>query len=265
MHLDEIVAHKREHWKRTTGVPELGGERARPAVAGTFTAALRGPDMAVIAEVKPKSPSKGDLLPVDRAVPTARAYAAAGARAVSVLADTAFFGGSPDLVSDVAADPGVDVPVLYKDFLVDVRQVHIAHRAGADAVLVIVRAVDDPLLRDLVQAAAGLGLDALVETFTEAEVERALAAGARLVGVNNRDLRTFTVDLDNSARLRRLIPAEVTAVSESGIGGRDDLRRVADHGFDACLIGETLLTAADPGEAVRGLLGVPVRGAAVAR
>ncbi|WP_405583461.1 indole-3-glycerol phosphate synthase TrpC [Streptomyces sp. NBC_01190] len=258
MHLDEIVARKRELWNHTTGVPEVGGERVRPAVAGTFAAALRGPHISVIAEVKPKSPSKGDLLPLDRAVSTARGYAAAGAAAVSVLADAPFFGGSPDLVAQIAADPEVTVPVLYKDFLVDVRQVHLAHRAGADAVLLIVRAVDDPLLVDLVQAAAALGLDALVETFTEDEIERALTAGARIVGVNNRDLQTFSVDLDNSARLRGLIPADVATVSESGIGGRTDLARVAGHGFDACLIGETLLTASRPGDALRDLLGVPV-------
>lgn len=258
MHLDEIVARKREDWSRITGIPEPAVGRSAPAVPGTFAAALRGPEVAVIAEVKPKSPSKGQLLPLDRALDTGRAYAAAGASAVSVLADTAFFGGSPALVAEIATDPRVTVPVLYKDFLVDVRQVELAHRTGADAVLLIVRAVDDALLKDLLQTASGLGLDALVETFTEAEIERALTAGAELVGINNRDLQTFSVDLENSARLRTLIPPGILTVSESGIGSRADLQRVASHGFDAALIGENLLSAVDPEQALGKLLGVPV-------
>jgi indole-3-glycerol phosphate synthase len=262
VHLDEIVARKREDWSRITGVPSLGAERPAPAVPGTFAAALRGAEVSVIAEVKPKSPSKGQLLAPERAAGQARSYAAAGASAVSVLADTPFFGGSPELVAEIAADPQVTVPVLYKDFLVDVRQVELAHRTGADAVLLIVRAVDDVLLKDLLQTAAGLGLDALVETFTAQEIERALAAGATIVGINNRDLQTFSVDLENSARLRAGIPAGVLTVSESGIGGRADLERVAGHGFDAALIGENLLGAADAAQALTALLGVPVGEAA---
>ncbi|MFE9424002.1 indole-3-glycerol-phosphate synthase [Kitasatospora sp. NPDC006697] len=259
MHLDEIVARKREEWSRITGVPELAaaGRTAAP-VAGRFAAAIGGPEMAVIAEVKPKSPTKGQLLPLERAVETARGYAAEGASAVSVLADTPFFGGSPELVAQVAGDPQVTVPVMYKDFLVDVRQVELAHRTGADAVLLIVRAVGDPLLADLVQAARELELDAVVETFTAEEIDRALTAGASIIGINNRDLQTFAVDLENSARLRERIPAGVLTVSESGISGREDLRRIADHGFDACLVGENLLTAADRGKALGELLGLPV-------
>ncbi|MET9361913.1 indole-3-glycerol phosphate synthase TrpC [Streptomyces sp. NPDC006632] len=255
MHLDEIVARKREDWSRITGTPALG-ERPTPAVPGTFADALRGPDVSVIAEVKPKSPSKGELLPLDRALDTARAYAASGASAVSVLADTPFFGGSPELVASIAADPQVTVPVLYKDFLVDARQVELAHQTGADAVLLIVRAVDDVLLKDLIQAASGFGLDALVETFTAQEIERALAAGAQLIGINNRDLQTFSVDLENSAKLRTLIPQGVLTVSESGIGGRRDMERIAGHGFDGVLVGENLLSAADTGSALGELLGV---------
>ncbi|MER5865543.1 indole-3-glycerol phosphate synthase TrpC [Kitasatospora sp. NPDC002040] len=258
MHLDEIVARKREDWSRITGVPSLGAERPQPAVPGTFAAAITGPEVSVIAEVKPKSPSKGQLLPLDRAVEQARTYAAAGASAVSVLADTAFFGGSPELVAEIATDAAVTVPVMYKDFLVDTRQVELAYATGADAVLLIVRAVDDVLLKDLIQTATGLGLDALVETFTAEEIDRALAAGAGIVGINNRDLQTFAVDLENSARLRARIPAGVLTVSESGIGSRADLTRVAGHGFDAALIGENLLGAADTAQALGELLGVRV-------
>lgn len=258
MNLDEIVSSKQEYWRRVTGNPRLVNGRSRPARLGTFGNALRRSDVAVIAEVKPASPTKGALLPVDRAPAMARTYDKAGASAVSVLADSAYFGGSPELVASIAADPAVTVPVLYKDFVVDERQVHLAWSAGADAVLLIVRYMEDDQLRHLLQTAHGLGLDALVETFTERDIDRALAAGADIIGINNRDLQTFRVDLENSAKLRSLLPADVLSVSESGIGGREDLMRLAGHGFDACLIGETLLTAADPGQALRDLLDIPV-------
>ncbi|WP_341716777.1 indole-3-glycerol phosphate synthase TrpC [Micromonospora sp. FIMYZ51] len=259
MHLDEIVAAKRSAWSGTR--PPAGsraGGRATPARPGAFAAALGGSEVGIIAEVKPKSPSKGDLLPRTEAVPLARTYAAAGAAAVSVLADTPYFGGSPDLVAEVANDPEVTVPVLFKDFLVDVRQVQLAYDCGADAVLVIVRAVDDARLADLLAAAGDLGLDALVETFTEEEVERAVRAGAQIIGVNNRDLRTFEVDLDNSVRLHRLIPPAVLTVSESGLNTAADIARIAAQGFSAALIGESLLTSNDPAEKLRSLRGVPI-------
>jgi len=256
MHLDQIIAHKREQW---AAIPpgRLDGPlapRPRRATPGSFTAALRGGPVTIIAEVKPKSPSKGDLLPRGRALDTARQYAAGGARAVSVLADEPFFGGSPELVAEVAGDPAVGVPVLYKDFLVDPRQVELAHHAGAAAVLIIVRAVDDAVLADLFATAEALEVEALVETFTESDIERALAVGARIVGVNNRDLQTFSVDHDNAKRLRALLPDDVLSVSESGISSPADLRRVQDSGFHAALVGEALLTAGDPRRAVRDLL-----------
>ncbi|MFD9906465.1 indole-3-glycerol-phosphate synthase [Streptomyces sp. NPDC059063] len=256
MHLDEIVARKREFW-RAGGHPVPTGSRRRPAVPGRFRTALRRPDVSVIAEVKPKSPSKGDLWPAEKAVPLATAYAEGGARAVSVLADEPFFGGSPALVAEVRA--AVELPVLFKDFVVDTRQVTLAHACGADAVLVIVRSLDDAELADILGAARDLGLDALVETFTATEIDRAVTAGADLVGVNNRDLRTFSVDLDNSARLRDGIPEDVVTVSESGLRHRADVTRIGAHGFDACLVGETLLTSGSPADAVRDLTGVPVR------
>lgn len=258
MHLDEIVAAKRAAWADSRPPASRPAGRATPSRPGSFSAALSGTEVAIIAEVKPKSPSKGDLLPLADAVPLARTYCVAGAAAISVLADTPFFGGSPDLVAAVADDAEVTAPVLFKDFLVDVRQVQLAYDCGADAVLVIVRAVDDALLADLLSAARDLGLDTLVETFTEDEVVRAVQAGARIIGVNNRDLRTFAVDLDNSRRLRRLIPADVLAVSESGLAGPADIARIAAHGFHGALIGETLLTSPDPAGKLRSLRGVPV-------
>lgn len=255
MHLDQIIAHKREQWAGIAGT--LPGERTRPLRPGRFAKVVSGRQVGIIAEVKPRSPSKGDLWPRTEAVPLALSYEAGGAAAVSVLAEEQFFGGGADLVREVAG--AVRIPVLFKDFVVDLRQVALAHATGADAVLVIVRAVDDPLLIDIVETAKGLGLDALVETFTAHEIERALTAGAELVGVNNRDLDTFEVDLDNSARLRDLIPAEVPAVSESGLRDRTDIERVAELGFSGCLIGETLLTSGDQEAAVRELTGVPAR------
>jgi indole-3-glycerol phosphate synthase len=253
MHLDKIIAHKKAQWAGIAGT--LSGERTRALRPGRFTKAVNGSRVGIIAEVKPRSPAKGDLWPREDAAPLALSYEAGGAAAVSVLAEEQFFGGGADLVRQVA--DAVRIPVLFKDFVVDTRQITLAHAAGADAVLVIVRAVDDPLLNDILDTAEGLGLDALVETFTAGEVERALAAGATLVGVNNRDLDTFEVDLRNSARLRDLIPAEIPAVSESGLRDRADIERVAKLGFTGCLIGETLLTSADQEQAVRALTGVP--------
>ncbi|WP_274558677.1 indole-3-glycerol phosphate synthase TrpC [Streptomyces spiramyceticus] len=258
MHLDEIITAKRAAWSAPRAADAAARGRRHAVEPGSFAAALSGPDVSVIAEIKPKSPSKGDLLDPVLAVPTARQYVAGGAAAVSVLADTPYFGGSPELVRTVAEHPDVTVPVLFKDFLVDIRQVQLAHDSGADAVLVIVRAVDDALLRDLVQTAHGLGLGALVETFTQHEVDRALSAGARIVGINNRDLATFSVDLDNSARLRRDIPRGVLTVSESGLSGRPDIERIAAHGFDAALIGESLLSSPTPARQVRSYTGVPI-------
>ncbi|WP_306317862.1 MULTISPECIES: indole-3-glycerol-phosphate synthase [unclassified Streptomyces] len=258
MHLDDIIAAKRAAWSGPRAADAAARGRLNPVVPGRFAAALSGPDVSVIAEIKPKSPSKGHLLDPELAVPTARKYVAGGASAVSVLGDTPYFGGSPELVRTVAEHPDITVPVLFKDFLVDTRQVRLAHDCGADAVLVIVRAVDDVLLRDLVQTAHGLGIEALVETFGQDEVDRALTANARVIGINNRDLATFTVDLDNAARLRRDIPRGVLTVSESGLSGRPDIDRIAVAGFDAALIGESLLSSPDPAAQVRSYAGVPI-------
>jgi indole-3-glycerol phosphate synthase len=260
MHLDQIIARKKEQWAGIAGT--LPGARTQPLRPGRFAKAVSGPRVGIIAEVKPRSPAGGDLWPRDEAVPLALSYEAGGAAAVSVLAEEQFFGGGADLVRQVA--DAVRIPVLFRDVVVDIRQVKLAYATGADALTVIARAVDDPLLTDIIDTARGLGLDALVETFTADEVERAVVAGATLVGVGNRDPGTSAVDLRNAARLRDLIPAEIPAVSDSGLRDRADVERVAELGFSGCLVGEALLTSGDQEQAVRELTGVPTRGEAVA-
>jgi indole-3-glycerol phosphate synthase len=208
--------------------------------------------MRVIAEHKRRSPSRGaireDLAPAD----VARRYAAAGAAALSVLTNEPFFGGRLEHLCE--ARSATELPALRKDFVVDAWQVAEARAAGADAVLLIVAALTDGDLRQLLAEARALRLDALVEVHDGAELERALAAGALLVGVNNRDLRTLTVSLQTSFDLGSRIPDDVVAVAESGIKCGADLRRLRDAGFDACLVGEHLMAAPDPGAALRRLL-----------
>ncbi len=217
-----------------------------------FGPALSGADgVAVISEVKRRSPSKGDLHPGLDPAELASDYAGGGASCLSVLTDREFFGGSPD---DLAAARGaVDLPVIRKDFTVTANDVADARLMGADAVLLIVAALDDAELGDFHALAAELGLDALVETNDEAEVERALAVGATLIGVNQRDLVTFEVDTARAVRVAAAIPDEVVSVAESGIGGPDDLPPLAEAGFDAVLVGESLVRSGDPRAAVAAL------------
>jgi indole-3-glycerol phosphate synthase len=218
--------------------------------AGALTA---DDDLAVIAEVKRRSPSKGEL--ARDLVPgvLAKAYVAGGAAALSVLTDADFFGGSPADLAD--ARGAVDVPVLRKDFTVSDRDVADARLMGADAVLLIVAALSDAELSRLLGLAARFRLSALVEVHDDTELARALAVGATLVGVNQRDLHTFEVDHDLAARLSRHMPDDVVRVAESGVRDRDDCRRLADAGYDAVLIGETLVTAPDPAAVLRHLKG----------
>ncbi len=209
--------------------------------------------MAVISEIKRRSPSKGDLNPDLDPVRWATGYAAGGASCLSVLTDDRYFGGSADDL--MAARAAVDLPVLRKDFTVSANDVVDARLMGADAVLLIVAALDDVELADFHDLGRELVMDVLVETHDEAEVERALAVGATVIGVNQRDLVTFEVDRDRAARLARLIPDKVVAVAESGIGGPDDLPPLAQAGYRAVLVGEALVTGHDPESGVRWLLG----------
>ncbi|WP_437942554.1 tryptophan synthase subunit beta [Sorangium sp. So ce341] len=258
MILDVILEHKRgEVAAKERRVPRAALEqRARAArPPRNFTAALRKDGVSAIAEIKLKSPSKGVFREGFDPVAVARAYGANGARAISVLADREFFGGGPEIVEAVANDAGVEVPVMYKEFVVHPYQVIEARAAGADAVLLIARGVDAALLTELIALARSLGMEALVETFDAGEIERAVRAGARIIGINNRDLSTFAVDLDRSRALRRLIPADVLTVSESGLKTAADVAAVAGMGFDGILVGEALVSAPDPGAALRSLLG----------
>jgi indole-3-glycerol phosphate synthase len=207
----------------------------------------------VIAEVKRRSPSKGEL---DAGLEPARVaadYEAGGAACVSVLTDAEFFGGSAADVEAVRA--ACELPILRKDFTVSEVDVCDARLMGADAVLLIVAALSDDELVGFLSLAQELSLDALVEVHDEVELERALDAGAELVGVNQRDLATFSVDLDRAERLLPLIPSEVVAVAESGIGDGDDARRLAEAGYQAVLVGESLIRARDRRAAVGELAG----------
>jgi indole-3-glycerol phosphate synthase len=207
----------------------------------------------VIAEVKRRSPSKGDLHPDLDPAAVAAAYAAGGASCLSVLTDREFFGGSVDDLQ--AARAAVDLPVLRKDFTVSPADVCDARIMGADAVLLIVAALDDAELRDFHALAGELGLDVLVEVHDEPEMERALAVGATLLGVNQRDLVTFQVDHDRAARMAKAMPPQATSVAESGIRGPEDAAALRAAGYDAILVGESLVTAADPASALASLRG----------
>ncbi len=267
-YLDSILAAHRAAAAADRRDPDATLEAARdhldaavtaggPSAPRDFTAALsrgradRG--MAVISEIKRRSPSKGDLDPgLDPAV-VAADYEAGGASCLSVLTDEAFFGGSPaDLVAARAASA---LPVLRKDFTVSPLDVCDARTMGADAVLLIVAALDDAELTGLVELARTLHLAPLVEVHDEPELERALAAGADLVGVNQRDLRTFEVDRERALRMGERMPDGVVAVAESGIRDAHDVARLADVGYTAVLVGETLVRSADRTSAVDALLG----------
>lgn len=255
--LDRIVAAKAEEVARRKDRVPLGEleERARQAPpVRPFAGALRGERVAVIAEVKRASPSKGILAPDFDPVRTAGAYARGGAAAVSVLTDEPFFGGSLEFLPRVRdVFPG---PLLRKDFITDPYQVVEARAWGADALLLIASVLDRPRLADLLALTREWGMEALVEVHTAGEVERSLAAGARVVGINNRDLRTFHTDLAVTEELAALVPADVILVSESGIGSREDVERVARAGIDAILVGESLMRQGDPEGLLRDMAGV---------
>lgn len=208
--------------------------------------------LPIIAECKRRSPSRGVLRAAYDPVAIARGYAEAGAAAISVLTEPGFFDGALAHLRDVRA--AVSTPLLRKDFIVDAYQLHEAVAHGADAVLLIVAALDDAELRMLREQADALNLAVLVETHSEDEVRRALDAGAALIGVNNRNLRTLEVDVDLSARVAAWLPASVIAVSESGLRHPTEVRRLQALGYRAFLMGERFMTTADPGASLRAFL-----------
>ena len=258
-YLDSILAWHRARSEADERSLAALVERARagPAPRG-FEAALRSRatdtgSIAVIAEIKRRSPSKGDLFPDLVAAAVARAYEGGGASALSVLTDTEHFGGAPvDLMEARAA---TSLPVLRKDFTVSEADVADARIMGADAVLLIVAALEQGVLVRLLELSGELGIDALVECHDEAEVDRALAAEATMLGINQRDLTTFQVDSTRAEKLAAGLPDHVVKVAESGIDGPASCRRLAAAGFSAVLVGEHLVTSGDPAAAVRSLVG----------
>lgn len=249
-YLDTILdAHRAAAAADERPLEELLHQAEGMAPTRPFAAALTDDDdLAVIAEVKRRSPSKGplalDLDPASLAV----SYQCGGAACLSVLTDEEFFGGSAADLAEARA--ACDLPVLRKDFTVDERDVVDARIMGADAVLLIVAALDDELLRRCLDRAASLGLAALVEVHGAAELARAAALGATLIGVNQRNLMTFEVDRSLAARLAKEIPAGAVTVAESGVRGAEDAVALAAAGYDAVLVGEMLVTSDDPGAAV---------------
>lgn len=254
MILDTIVEHKREEVKRLLSRGIGSPEGAMDPPRG-FLEALTGCDeVAIIAEAKKASPSKGVICPDFDPVQIALEYEAAGARAMSVLTDEHFFQGAMEYIPLVRR--AVGLPVLRKDFIIHEIQIRQAEIHGADAILLIAAILDLAQMRDYLAMAHDLGMDVLVEVHDEAEVEMALKAGSRLIGINNRNLQTFNVDLETTFRLQRLIPPGIPVVSESGIRDRNDMLRLAENGVRAALIGETLMRETDRVGGLRRLRGL---------
>ncbi len=257
--LAEIIAEKHkeiETAKRNRPLESLAERLSSAPPVRDFAAALRGgTGMRVIAEVKKASPSAGLIRADFDPVAIAGAYAEHGAACISVLTDRQFFQGSLDDL--IAVRKAVLVPVLRKDFLLDRYQVLEARVAGADCILLIAECLDDCRLRDLYFYASELGMESLIEIYDPENLDRVLKLGPALVGINNRNLRTFVTDLEHSIALRPRVPAECVLISESGIHSREDVQRLERAGIRAMLIGETLMRSADIGSKLRELLGPP--------
>ncbi|HIS52258.1 MAG TPA: indole-3-glycerol phosphate synthase TrpC [Candidatus Onthomonas avicola] len=255
--LDQLAAHARERVARAKERAPLGAvRRAAEALERgdfPFERALSGPGISFICECKRASPSKELIAPDFPYLEIARDYAAAGADALSVLTEPKWFLGSDRYLAEIAR--AVPLPCLRKDFTVDPYMIYEAKVLGASAVLLICSLLEEGELREMLALADALGLSALVEAHDEAEVETALRAGSRVVGVNNRNLRDFSVDTDLSRRLRCLIPREVLFVSESGVRSAGDVALLREIGADAVLIGEALMRAPDRRAMLAGLRG----------
>lgn len=250
MILDQIVASTAKRvaaLKETTSLEKLKSQ-ATPskspfAFEKTLAQKSSAGEIAFICEVKKASPSKGVIAVDFPYVEIAWDYQAAGADAISVLTEPDFFQGANEFLTEIKAQ--VSIPVLRKDFIIDAIQIYEASLIGADAILLICSILDLEQIREYIGIADDLGLSALVEAHDEAEVQQALAAGARIIGVNNRNLKTFEVDIDNSIRLRQLVPPEILFVSESGIRTPEDIAKLRENGTNAVLIGETLMRSGD--------------------
>jgi indole-3-glycerol phosphate synthase len=237
--------------RRQSTSPARVEERARRYAPRDFAAALRGPGLAVIAEMKRKTPSMGTLAADYRPEVIVADYVSGGAAAVSVLTQEASFGGELEHIAAVRAR--TELPILRKDFITDPYQVVEARAAGADAMLLIVAALQKSALQHLLRVANEHGLAALVEVHDEAETEAALESGAQIIGVNHRDLRTFEVDIGLTERLRPRIPEDRIVVAESGIRGAADAKRMREAGADAILVGELLMRSSNPAACIQEL------------
>lgn len=228
-----------------------------PAIRDFRAALAQSGTVSLIAECKRRSPGAGEIRPEMDPAALMRGYQQVGASALSVLTDVTYFGGS--LQDLTAVSEATQIPVLRKDFTLDTLQVIEGRSAGADAVLLIVRVLDDVALEALHREASGLGMGVLVEVHDAHELERAVRLGAAIIGINNRDLATFTTDVHTTFRLLEQLPDDVIVVSESGIRGRGDVQLLGEWGVDAILVGEWLLRASDPVHEARSLCGVPTR------
>ncbi|MEM7334183.1 MAG: indole-3-glycerol phosphate synthase TrpC [Chloroflexota bacterium] len=244
--LDEIMAHHREQLPKIMRGTPFEDLRAFAQVAPKpldFYAALKKPGVSLIAECKKASPSKGLMVPKYDAVRFAKLYESAGASAISVLTDARHFQGSLEDLRDVKES--VKIPVLRKDFMFDPYQIYEARVAGADCILLIAAVLSKNEMASLLKLTHKLGMNALIEVHTEAELELVLTLNPKIVGVNNRNLQTFEVDFENTARLRQRIPEDIVVVGESGLKTEADVQKMAEIGVDAILVGETLVKSKD--------------------
>jgi indole-3-glycerol phosphate synthase len=253
--LDRIIAQKREEVKQRKTVATMAylQERiARQKPAVDFALALKGDHIRLIAEVKQASPSRGILTSNFSPTKLARTYAEGGAAAISVLTEANYFGGNIEHLA--AIKEAVGLPLLRKDFIFDPYQVYESRAYGADALLLIATILSQGQLEELISLSHSVGLKCLVEVHNEGEVQRAVLSDAEIIGVNNRDLNTFAVDINTTRRLRPLIPKEKITVSESGIKSKRDVEKLGKWGVDAVLVGEALVTASDVRAKMKELL-----------
>ena len=257
MILDKIVADslkQLEDSKKRLPLDELKAQATRQSPPLDFAAALRRDGVRLIAEIKKASPSAGVLRPDFKPAEIARTYADNGAAAISVLTEPNYFQGSLDHLKEARNAVGDSLPLLRKDFIFDPYQVYEARACGASCLLLIVAILNTERLQDLLGLGRKLGMNCLVEVHNEAELETALSSESDIIGINNRDLNTFTVDLETTGYLRPFIPRDRVVVSESGIKSRDDMARLKEWGVDAALVGEHLVTAPDIAARMRELL-----------
>jgi len=258
--LDKIVAQKKEEVeqrKKVATITYLQERIVRQKPALDLALALKGDHVRLIAEVKQASPSRGMLSPNFNPIELAQTYAEGGAAAISVLTEANYFIGSIEHLA--AIKEVVGLPLLRKDFIFDLYQVYESRAYGADALLLIVAILSQEQLKELVSLSHSLGLRCLVEVHNEGEVERAVLSEAEIIGINNRDLNTFTVDINTTRRLRPLIPQERIVVSESGIKSKRDIEKLGEWGVDAVLVGEAMVTAGDVRAKMKELIGECVR------